>query len=38
VKTQFSDPAFALTHEKGLIVDDATAYVMTMNSHKLMYR
>jgi cardiolipin synthase A/B len=38
VKTQFSDPIFALTHEKGLIVDDATAYIMTMNSHELMYR
>ena len=29
VKTQFSDPAFALTHEKGMVVDDATAYIMT---------
>jgi cardiolipin synthase A/B len=31
VKTQFSDPAFALTHEKGMIVDDATAYIMSSN-------
>jgi len=31
VKTQFSDPAFALTHEKSMIVDDATCYIMTSN-------
>lgn len=31
VKAQFSDPAFALTHEKGMIIDRSTAYIMTSN-------
>lgn len=26
-----SDPAFALTHEKGMIIDGTTAYIMTSN-------
>lgn len=31
VQAQFSDPAFALTHEKGMIIDQHTAYIMTTN-------
>lgn len=31
VKAQPSDPDFALTHEKGLIIDGSTAYIMTSN-------
>ena len=31
IKTQFTNPSFALTHEKGLIIDGTTAYIMTSN-------
>lgn len=31
VKTQYTSPTFALTHEKGMIIDGTTAYVMTSN-------
>jgi cardiolipin synthase A/B len=31
IKTQFTNPSFSLTHEKGLIIDDTTAYIMTSN-------
>lgn len=31
VKARFSNPTFALTHEKGLIIDNSTAYIMTSN-------
>lgn len=31
VKAQYSSPDFALTHEKGMILDGATAYIMTSN-------
>ncbi len=31
VKAQFSSPDFKLTHEKGMIIDGATAYIMTSN-------
>lgn len=31
VKAQFSDPDFSLTHEKGMIIDRTTAYIMTTN-------
>ena len=31
VKTQFTNPSFSLTHEKGMIIDDSTVYVMTSN-------
>jgi cardiolipin synthase A/B len=31
VKAQFSSPSFALTHEKGLIIDSKVAYIMTSN-------
>jgi cardiolipin synthase len=31
VKAQASDPNFTLTHEKGLIIDGSTAYIMTSN-------
>ena len=31
VKAQETDPAFALTHEKGMIIDGTTAYIMTSN-------
>lgn len=31
VKTQASSPDFALTHEKGLLIDGQTAYIMTSN-------
>ncbi len=30
-KAQPSDPDFALTHEKGMIIDSTTAYIMTSN-------
>jgi len=30
-KVEDSDPSFALTHEKGMIIDAATAYIMTSN-------
>ena len=31
VKAQYTSPAFALTHEKGMIIDSSTAYIMTSN-------
>src|SRR6266849_9965608 len=31
IKTQFTNPSFALTHEKGMIIDGTTAYIMTSN-------
>jgi cardiolipin synthase A/B len=31
VKAQDTDPAFPLTHEKGMIIDGKTAYIMTSN-------
>ncbi len=31
VKAQGTSPAFALTHEKGMIIDGNTAYIMTSN-------
>lgn len=31
VKAQASDPTFALTHEKGMVIDNSTAYIMTSN-------
>lgn len=31
VKAQFSDPDYTLTHEKGMIIDNTTAYIMTTN-------
>jgi cardiolipin synthase A/B len=31
IKAQYSDPDFALTHEKGMILDANTAYIMTSN-------
>jgi cardiolipin synthase A/B len=31
VKAQFSDPDFTLTHEKGMIIDNSTIYIMTTN-------
>jgi cardiolipin synthase A/B len=30
-KVQESNPGFALTHEKGMIIDNSTAYIMTSN-------
>ena len=30
-KVEDSDPSFALTHEKGMIIDATTAYIMTSN-------
>jgi cardiolipin synthase A/B len=33
-QTEDSSPAFALTHEKGMVIDDATAYIMTCNFSK----
>ena len=30
-KVETSDPAFALTHEKGMIIDGTTAFIMTSN-------
>lgn len=31
VKTEDADPAFPLTHEKGMVIDGKTAYIMTSN-------
>jgi len=31
IKTQFTNPSFPLTHEKGMITDNTTAYIMTSN-------
>jgi cardiolipin synthase A/B len=31
VKAQVTNPAFALTHEKGMVIDGSTAYIMTAN-------
>ncbi len=31
IKTQFTNPSFSLTHEKGLIIDGTSAYIMTSN-------
>ncbi len=31
VKTETTDPAFSLTHEKGMIIDGKTAFIMTSN-------
>ncbi len=31
VKAQYSSPSFALTHEKGMVIDGSTAYIMTSN-------
>ncbi len=31
VKAQGTNPAFALTHEKGMVIDGNTAYIMTAN-------
>jgi phosphatidylserine/phosphatidylglycerophosphate/cardiolipin synthase-like enzyme len=31
IKTQFTDPSFPLTHEKAMIIDESTAFVMTSN-------
>src|SRR6266496_1888229 len=31
IKTQFTNPSFSLTHEKGMIIDDTTVYIMTSN-------
>jgi cardiolipin synthase len=31
VKTKGSNPAFALTHEKGMVIDNQAAYIMTSN-------
>ena len=31
VKTEASSPSFSLTHEKGMIIDGTTAYIMTSN-------
>jgi phosphatidylserine/phosphatidylglycerophosphate/cardiolipin synthase-like enzyme len=31
VKTEPTSPAFALTHEKGMIIDSSAAYIMTSN-------
>jgi cardiolipin synthase len=31
IKAQYTDPSFALTHEKGMIIDGTTAYIMTSN-------
>lgn len=31
VQTRYSDPDFALTHEKGMLIDDSVAYIMTSN-------
>lgn len=31
VKVEDSDPSFALTHEKGMVIDGTTAYIMTSN-------
>ena len=31
INAQFTNPAFALTHEKGMVIDGNTAYIMTSN-------
>ncbi len=31
IKTQFTNPSFSLTHEKGMIIDSTTAFIMTSN-------
>ncbi len=31
IKTQFTNPSFSLTHEKGMIIDGTSAYIMTSN-------
>ena len=31
IKTQFTNPSFSLTHEKGMIIDNTTVYIMTSN-------
>jgi cardiolipin synthase A/B len=31
VKTQSTNPSFSLTHEKGMIIDGSTVYIMTSN-------
>jgi phosphatidylserine/phosphatidylglycerophosphate/cardiolipin synthase-like enzyme len=31
VKAQATSPSFALTHEKGMVIDDTVAYIMTSN-------
>jgi phosphatidylserine/phosphatidylglycerophosphate/cardiolipin synthase-like enzyme len=31
VRVRYSSPKFKFTHEKSMVIDDATAYVMTMN-------
>ena len=31
VKTETTNPAFSLTHEKGMVIDSTTAYIMTSN-------
>jgi cardiolipin synthase A/B len=31
IKTQFTNPSFSLTHEKGLIIDGSIVYIMTSN-------
>ena len=31
IKAQYTDPSFSLTHEKGMIIDGNTAFIMTSN-------
>ncbi len=31
IKTQFTNPSFSLTHEKGMIIDGSTVFIMTSN-------
>jgi phosphatidylserine/phosphatidylglycerophosphate/cardiolipin synthase-like enzyme len=31
IKTQFTNSSFSLTHEKGMIIDDKTVFIMTSN-------
>src|SRR6266852_3688916 len=31
IKAQYTNPSFSLTHEKGMIIDGMTAYIMTSN-------
>ena len=31
IKTQFTNPSFSLTHEKGMIIDGTSVYIMTSN-------
>ncbi len=31
IKAQFTNPVFALTHEKGMVIDNTTAFIMTSN-------